>query len=164
MVDNSSSLNRWSFWLWWSLDTMYWTLSGIEFTISFPYFLLNLVSIEKIYQTPNIVFDQISKYLKVCQKCDPLHIVSCISTFFSVFGNGFKHSFCLIHIMPIKNYVDCVDSMNVRSSSCCPFVVYWLPQSLFSYQHHLKKFTTHMYLNRINFDVVYMYVNIIAIV
>ena len=148
---------------------MYWTLSGIEFTISFPYFLLNLVSIEKIYQTPNIVFDQISKYLKVCQKCDPLHIVSCISTFFSVFGNGFKHSFCLIHIMHMEIMLNVMIAyMYVSSSRCCPFVVYWLSQSPFLLSTSSEEiYNSHVlymyrYMNTINFDVAY--VNVIAVI
>ena len=148
---------------------MYWTLSGIEFTISFPYFLLNLVSIEKIYQTPNRVFDQISKHVKVCQKCNLLHIVSCISTFFSVFGNGFKHSFCLIHIMHMEIMLNVMIAyMYVSSSRCCPFVVYWLSQSPFLLSTSSEEiYNSHVlymyrYMNTINFDVAY--VNVIAVI
>jgi len=41
----------------------------------FSIFSLILVSIEKIYQTLKTVFDQISKHLEVCKKCDLPHIV-----------------------------------------------------------------------------------------
>ena len=90
----------------------------------------------------------------------------CILTVFSVFRNGFKHRFCLTHIMPMKIILNLLIVQYVCQlfcNSCCSLVVYWLSKSLFSYQHHLKKFITYMYITySINFDVVQLYVHVIT--
>ena len=140
-------------------------LISLFFALIWFQFIMN----EKIYQTPNRVFDQISKHVKVCQKCNLLHIVSCISTFFSVFGNGFKHSFCLIHIMHMEIMLNVMIAyMYVSSSRCCPFVVYWLSQSPFLLSTSSEEiYNSHVlymyrYMNTINFVVAY--VNVIAVI